>query len=147
MRFLALTLKAALLMMGAGFAWGIFSLLGKASDSPIVVTANSFFGAAPFALLLIVFQHNHINMDKTGVIYALLSGCLATAIGNVIWYWVRLRMTTIAAAAVQICVPLLSAAFGVLLLGEHLTNKSAMSGLVVLGGLVLVTLTVQRKAI
>ena len=138
-------LYSALLMMIAGFAWGSFSLLGRSSDSAIVVTASSFFGAVPFALFLIVFQNNHLNIDKTGVIYALLSGCLATAIGNVIWYWVRVRMTAITAAVVQISVPLLSAAFGVLLLGEHLTYASLVAGLVVLGGLVLVTLTVQQK--
>lgn len=135
----------AALMAIAGLAWGAFSLLGRASDSPIIGTATSFIWAVPLALALLAFQRHHIALDRAGIMYAALSGTLASAIGYAIWYWVRVRMTTISAGAVQLCVPVLSAVMGMVLLDEQMTLKGAISGLVALGGIVLITLTVKRK--
>lgn len=135
----------AALMVIAGLAWGAFSLLGRPSDSPITGTATSFIWAVPLALALMIFQRHHIMLDRTGMIYAALSGTLTSAIGNVIWYWVRVRMTTFSAGAVQLGVPLLSAVMGMALLDEQMTLKGALSGLVALAGIVVITLTVKPK--
>ncbi len=136
---------AAALMGIAGLAWGGFSLLGKANDSPIVGTATSFICAVPLALALLIFQRGHIVTDPAGTMYAVLSGSLASAIGYAIWYWVRVRMTIMSAAAVQLSVPVLSAVMGMWLLDEQMTLRGAISALVALGGVVLITLTAKRK--
>lgn len=65
-----------------------------------------------------------------GVIYALLSGSLASAIGYAIWYWVRVRMTAISAAISAD--PERSA--GGLILNEEIALRSAVSALMTLGG-------------
>ena len=39
-------------MLGAGVAWGIYSLRGKAADDPIAATAGNFMRAVPLAALL-----------------------------------------------------------------------------------------------
>lgn len=137
--------SAAALMTVAGFAWGGFSVLGRACDSPIANTAASFLWAVPLALLLMWVQRDHLSVDRWGVTYALLSGSLASAIGYAIWYWVRVRMTAISAGAVQLSVPLLSAVLGVLLLGEHISWGAGLSALVTLGGVAWVTLTAKAK--
>jgi drug/metabolite transporter (DMT)-like permease len=131
-------LGAALLMALAGFAWGGFSLLGKQGDSPVAGTTLSFLWAIPLALLLLAVQHNSLSLDTTGVVYALLSGSLASGVGYALWYWVRVRMAAITAGAVQLSVPVLSALFGALLLGEAITGKEAVSALIVLAGIALV---------
>ncbi|MPS44136.1 MAG: DMT family transporter [Stenotrophomonas sp.] len=138
-------LGAAALMALAGFAWGGFSLLGKKGDSPISGTASSFLLAIPFSLGLLLIPSEAVRVDRAGVIYALLSGSLASGVGYVIWYWVRIRMATITAGAVQLSVPVLSAIFGALFLEEKITLRGATSALVVLGGIAMVTLTTKRK--
>jgi drug/metabolite transporter (DMT)-like permease len=138
-------LGAAALMALAGFAWGGFSLLGKLGDSPISGTAGSFLIAIPFSLALILIPNQAIRVDQSGAIYALLSGSLASGVGYAIWYWVRVRMAAITAGAVQLSVPILSAVFGALILDEKITPKGAISALIVLGGIALVTLTTKRK--
>src|SRR6185437_1392177 len=45
-------LTGALLMLGAGIAWGIYSLRGKHGGDPLKVTAGNFLRAAPMALIL-----------------------------------------------------------------------------------------------
>lgn len=138
-------LGPAALMGIAGLAWGGFSLLGRAGDSPIIGTANSFILAVPLALALLFFQREQIALDSAGAMYAALSGSLTSAIGYTIWYWVRVRMTIISAGAVQLSVPVLSAVMGVLMLGEQITLQGAISALATLGGVFLITLTAKRK--
>jgi drug/metabolite transporter (DMT)-like permease len=135
---------AAMLMAAAGFAWGGFSLLGKTGGAPIVNTASSFICTVPLAAVLLLVQGGQLRFDWTGAIWALLSGSVTSALGYAIWYWVRVRLTAISAGAVQLSVPVISALLGVLLLGETLTLKSAVSALAVLGGIAWVTFTARR---
>lgn len=138
-------LHAAALMALAGFAWGGFSLLGRASGEPVASTAASFLYALPLALALLLAGAGQMRLDPAGVLYALLSGCLASAIGYAIWYWVRVRMTAIGAGAVQLSVPIVSALFGVLLLGERVSARGALCALATLAGVGWVMLTARRR--
>jgi drug/metabolite transporter (DMT)-like permease len=134
-------------MAVAGCAWGGFSLLGRASGaSPVANTTASFVLSVPFALVLLGTWHAHLVLDWTGVLYALLSGSLASALGYAIWYRVRSRLTAISAGAVQLSVPVLSAALGVLLLHERLALRSIAAALVTLAGVAWVTWTASPSA-
>ena len=64
-------LLGALLMLGAGIAWGIYSLRGKAAGNPLQVTAGNFLRAAPMAVLLSIAMAGSISMDSKGIVYAL----------------------------------------------------------------------------
>lgn len=139
-------LTSAILMMFAGMAWATFSLVGKSDELPLLGTANSFYLAMPFALLLIACQHMHLHIDQLGVIYALISGGMASALGYAIWYWVRVRLTSISAALLQISVPLLSALLGVLLLDEHLSIRSAAFAMVIFIGLSVVMFSAKARS-
>jgi len=72
-----------------------------------------------------------------GVLLAIASGALASGIGYAIWYHAVARLTTNAAATVQLSVPLLAAGAGVLLLGEPLTLRLMIASLLILGGIYL----------
>lgn len=136
----------AALMALAGFAWGAFSLLGKASGAPVANTAASFLWALPPALLLLVCAGRAgLRLDPAGVAYALASGSVTSGIGYAVWYWVRTRLTAIAAGAMQLSVPVISALLGVLVLGEHVAARSALAGLATLAGVAWVTLTARQR--
>ncbi|MDM8355045.1 DMT family transporter [Pandoraea communis] len=132
-------LLPALLMALAGIAWGGFSLLGRGSNAPVGSTASSFIWAVPLAGVLLFASPGGLRADGAGLGYAALSGALASALGYAIWYWVRVRMTAIAAGSLQLSVPVLSALLGMLVLGEHLALRSWLAGAVVLLGVVITT--------
>ncbi|WP_428239573.1 DMT family transporter [Gynuella sp.] len=138
----------SVLMLVAGLAWGGFSVLGRDSGAALVSTANSFILAVPLSLLLLWQQWDRLEINVIGAGYALLSGCVTSALGYVIWYWVRTRMAAITAGTVQLTVPILSAILGLLLLDETLTLRSILaSGVVLLGvGLTIWTTRAAKKA-
>ncbi|GAB3460829.1 DMT family transporter [Massilia terrae] len=135
---------AAILMAIAGAAWGGFSLLGKAADSPMGMTTASFLWTVPLALALSLVQGSHRNLDWSGAQYAVVSGSITSALGYALWYWVRVRITAISAGAVQLCVPLLSAMLGWIFLGEKLAPERLVSGLAVLSGIAWVTVAARK---
>jgi drug/metabolite transporter (DMT)-like permease len=132
-------LGGALLMLGAGFAWGVYSLRGRQAVDPAGVTAGNFLRAVAFALLLALAMWRDRSMDASGAAYAIASGALASGVGYVIWYAALPRLQPTSAAIVQLSVPLLAAAGGVLLLGEPLSLRLVLASIAILGGIALVT--------
>src|SRR4051794_35277458 len=49
-------LSGSVLMLGAGVAWGIYSLRGRSTTDAIDATTGNFLRAVPFALLLVVIS-------------------------------------------------------------------------------------------
>lgn len=133
------------LMLAAGLAWGGFSLLGRAGSSPVAGTAASFVLAAPLALALLALPRHHLLLDARGLTYALLSGCVTSALGYIVWYWVRVRMAAITAGTVQLSVPVLSAVLGLVVLGETMSARSAVAACVVLLGVALTTRSTRAR--
>lgn len=133
------------LMLAAGFAWGIYSLRGRrggvagASD-PTQTTAENFLRAVPFTLALSAIALPWMSFDVTGVIYALISGALASGVGYAIWYTALRGLSGTQAATVQLIVPVLAASGGILLLGERPTERLAIAALAILGGIWLMIL-------
>lgn len=138
-------LAGALLMLGAGVAWGIYSLRGKRGGDPLKVTAGNFVRAAPMALILSLFLSRNLSLDPAGVGYAFLSGALASGVGYAIWYTALPFLKSTTAATVQLSVPILAAAGGVFFLGEPLTFRLLGASVAILGGIALVILMGERK--
>ena len=109
-----------ILMLGAGVAWGVYSLRGKTGGDPIVATAGNFLRAVPFAAVLSVVLLKSARLDLAGLGYAVVSGALTSGLGYVIWYGALPGLKAAGAATVQLSVPVLTAAAGILLLGEQL---------------------------
>jgi drug/metabolite transporter (DMT)-like permease len=137
-------LGAALLMLGAGIAWGIYSLRGKGAGNPLRATAGNFLRAAPMAALLSLVMLGSANFARAGVGYAIASGALASGIGYAIWYTALPGLKATGAATVQLSVPVLAAAGGIAFLGEQLTLRFVLASAAVLGGIALVI--VERRA-
>jgi drug/metabolite transporter (DMT)-like permease len=138
-------LPGALLMLGAGIAWGIYSLRGKHGGDPLQVTTGNFLRAAPMALILSLCLLRHASPDPAGLGYAFLSGALASGVGYAIWYTALPHLQATTAATVQLSVPILAAAGGVFFLGEPLTLRLLVASIAILGGIALVILMGRRK--
>ena len=133
-------LAGSVFMLGAGLAWGIYSLRGKAAGNPLRVTAGNFLRAAPIAAALSVFMMNGAALDHAGIGYAVLSGALASGIGYAVWYAALPALKATQAAIVQLSVPVIAALGGILFLGEPLTLRLALTSAAILGGIALVIL-------
>jgi len=129
---------AALLMILSGIAWGAYSLLGRGIRDPLAATAGNFIRALPMGAVLCLLMLPGLEWDRAGVIYALLSGGLTSGIGYALWYAVLPRLAATQAASIQLSVPLLTVLAGSLLLGEALTGRLVITGLAILGGIVMV---------
>lgn len=138
-------LEGALLMLGAGVAWGVYSLRGKGAGDALQVTTGNFVRAAPMAVLLSLALLNRASFDPAGAGYAMLSGALASAVGYVIWYTALPHLPSTTAATLQLSVPVLAALGGVFFLGEALSLRLLVSSVAIIGGVALVVLVGQRK--
>src|SRR5438309_2966832 len=83
---LAPPLSGSILMLGAGVAWGIYSLRGKGEKNPASVTAGNFARAVPFAAVVSIVFLPRLHLDLAGVAYAIISGAITSGLGYVIWY-------------------------------------------------------------
>jgi drug/metabolite transporter (DMT)-like permease len=137
-------LIGSILMLGAGLAWGIYSLRGKREKNPASVTAGNFLRAVPFAAVVSITFVPWAHFDLAGVSYAIVSGAITSGLGYVIWYSVLPDLKAASAATVQLSVPMLAAAGGILLLGEPLTLRYLLASITILGGIALVVLEKNR---
>jgi drug/metabolite transporter (DMT)-like permease len=131
-------LDAAVLMLGAGIAWAVYSLRGKGGGDPLGATAGNFLRAAPMAALLSVVMLRSHSFDLAGMCYAIASGALASGVGYAIWYTALPALKASGAATVQLSVPVLAATGGIIFLGEQITLRFVVASIAVLGGIALV---------
>jgi drug/metabolite transporter (DMT)-like permease len=126
---------SAALMALAGFAWGIYSLRGRGAQDPLAQTTSNFVRAVPMVAAVSVLAFPRLHVQPTGVLLAVASGALASALGYVVWYAALRTLTATRAAAVQLSVPVLAAAGGVVFLAEAVSLRLVLSAVMVLGGI------------
>lgn len=136
-------LGSAALMLGAGVAWGIYSLHGRRAGDSARVTAGNFLRAAPVALV-VTLVWSHLPLDPKGMMYAILSGALTSGLGYTIWYAVLPSLGSTTAAIVQLSVPVIATLGGSTLLGEPLTGRVILASGATLGGIAIVILARRR---
>ncbi|MDE2579010.1 MAG: DMT family transporter [Hyphomicrobiales bacterium] len=128
----------AALMLAAGAAWGVYSLIGRTAGDPFLATSGNFLRAAPMAAALaLAFGFRH-GLDMQGLYYAALSGGIASGLGYVIWYAALPGLSATQAASVQLSVPVIATIGGALLLGEAISSRQIGAALAILGGIALV---------
>lgn len=131
-------LGGALLMLSAGIAWGVYSLRGRGVADPAAATAGNFLRAAPLSLLLSAALLAQQRLDGPGMLYAVLSGAIASGIGYAVWYAALRGLTATRAASVQLSVPVIAALAGVLFLHEPISLRLLLASAAILGGIALV---------
>ena len=131
---------AALSMALAGTAWGAYTLLGRVATRPLATTAGNFVRAAPLALALAIwaaFSTTTLRLTPSGVELAAASGLVASGLGYTLWYAALPSLTAARAALLQLSVPVIAAAAGVLFLDEPPTLRLAACSAAILGGIAL----------
>ena len=139
-------LFGALMMIGAGAAWGVYSVRGKGAGDPTRVTAGNFALAVPITLGFSLLMLQDVSFDVAGVGYAAVSGALTSALGYALWYSVVPQLRAYSAATVQLSVPVIVAIGGVFLLDEPITLRLVLASSAVLGGIALVIIERRRLA-
>ena len=128
----------SVLMLGAGVAWGVYSLRGKAAGDPTRVTAGNFLRAVPIALVLSAALWSRASVGGAGLAYAIASGALTSGIGYAVWYSALPELKATQAATVQLSVPVIAALGGIALLGESPSLRLVLASVLILGGIALV---------
>ena len=135
-------LLAGIIMVTAGIAWGVYSLLGKKSKSALFATSGNFIYASmlciPLVGCLLSLNSNVLVFDNNGALLALMSGILASGCGYAIWYSVLPVIKSTTAATVQLSVPVIATLMGWAILGEQLSIQVVIASVMTLGGIYLV---------
>ena len=133
---------AAALMLLAGVAWGIYSVLGRSAGEPIAATGGNFLRSVPFAALLALAAARNESVDYSGAFYAVLSGAVTSGLGYVLWYAALPALRATSAATIQLSVPAIAAIGGAVLLAEPITARALLASAAILGG---IALTINKK--
>ena len=124
----------ALLMHGGGISWGVYSLRGRGRGDARRESAGNFARAVPMAAAISVMMVRSAHVEARGLTLAVVSGAITSGLGYAIWYTVLPSLRATSAATVQLSVPAIAAIGAVLLLGEPITLRLALSASAVLGG-------------
>jgi drug/metabolite transporter (DMT)-like permease len=144
-------LVSIILMSLAGVGWGIYTLAGKTSSNALQsTTANFGFSSLVilWALSLLVLIPNaltQVSITEQGLIYAVISGSVASGVGYSLWYYVVKKLNTVVASIAQLSVPVIATLGGVLLLSEPVTMQFIVSSTVILLGISLVLVAPKLK--
>lgn len=138
-------LLSAALMILAGIAWGFYTLRGRGSANPLADTAGNFARSVPFVLLAALPFYAQVHLSTKGVLLAVLSGAVASGIGYAVWYTALRFHTATRAAVLQLSVPAIAAAGGVLFLAESLSPRLIVASVLILGGIGLVIFGKKNK--
>jgi drug/metabolite transporter (DMT)-like permease len=133
-------LLGAMLMLGSGLAWGLYSLLGRDVVDPAIITAGNFMRAVPLTIALSLVASGHASVDLLGTADAVMSGAVASGLGYAFWYALLPSLRPLSASVIQLSVPVIASIGGVLLLSEALTPRLLLASVAILGGIALVLL-------
>ena len=134
------SLTGFILMAISGVAWGIYTIKGKGSETPLLDTATNFLKTLPFIILLTLITFYNSELSTRGIILAATSGAITSGLGYAIWYAVLKNITVIQAAISQLLVPIIASIAGVLFTNEIITTKLLIASLLILGGILVLTL-------
>lgn len=134
-----------LLMIVAGLCWAAYTLIGRGSTSPLADTAGNFIRSAPIAIVILVVGFATHGITPLAALYAVASGALASGVGYAVWYAVLPALSRTRAAIVQLTVPAIAAAGGVLFIGEALSPRLVLATIGIVGGVALALTAAGRR--
>ena len=123
------------LMAVAGIAWGVYSIRGRTESDALASTASNFMLTVPMVAVLTLVTFTGADISTHGITLAIVSGAITSGIGYVIWYAALEYLSAIQAALVQLSVPAIATAGGVVLLLEPLSLRLLIASALVLGGI------------
>ncbi len=138
------SLIRSILMALAGIAWGFYTLRGKKSENPLADTTGNFVRTIPFVILVTLPFIYQLKLSPKGILFAVLSGAIASGIGYSVWYIALKYHTATRAAILQLSVPVLVAIGGLIFLSEIISLRLILASSLILGGIGLVILGRNR---
>lgn len=161
------TLGAALIAGkpdGASSPWGVALSIGalflflawlltlrRAPPAPnaMAIPAVSIIVAAATVLPIALVMHGPPKLDLSASVWTaiLAQGVLATLLATAAWQYGAARVGAASAGVFINIEPLIGAACGVLLFGDHLTAALLAGGLLIIGGSLLVVLGEKKAAL
>lgn len=127
-------IASAVAMIVAGLAWAGYTILGQAEGDAIAASAGNFVLCVPLVAIALVWSEIG-NVTAAGVTIAVIAGAATSGLGYALWYSVLPRLPTTTAAIAQLSVPVFAVVAGIILLGEPLTIRLLLAGVLVLGGI------------
>lgn len=145
------SLQGAGLMVASGLCWSGFTLLGKQVSSPILATKQGFIVASVMVLAVATLSHALFDLPSmltsSGVVYALLSGVIASGLGYYLWYRLLPNIDVLQASLMQLSVPAIALFLGWGLLAETPTLLSLLATVLILTGIALTTWAKSRLSV
>ena len=131
----SISLPGMALMTAAALGWGVYSLVGRRVANPLKSTAWNFTYALPFALVVWLVSGNGIAPSTNGLILAVVSGAVTSALGYALWYQVLPRIGASIGALAQLSVPVIALVAGAMLLNESIPSSAIIASVLILGGI------------
>jgi len=137
------TLPGVALMAATGTSWGLYSVHGRGARDSQGYTFSTFLVVGAFSLalapILWVTAPDALSIAVTwdGLGLALFMGMVSTALSYILWNATLRRIRASQGGVVQLTVPVLASAMGIVLLGEHLTATLVLGAAAVLAGIYL----------
>ena len=128
-------------------AWLLVLRRAPAAPNAMAIPAVSIIVAAATILPIAFFMHGAPRLDLSAPVWAAVvaQGVLATLLATAAWQYGAARVGAASAGVFINIEPLMGAACGVLLFGDHLTAALLAGGLLIVGGSFAVVLG-ERKA-
>lgn len=130
-----------LLMAISGIAWGIYTLKGKQSKTPLVDTYFNFLLTLPFIIIITIYMFPTLNFTYSGVLLAIISGGVTSGLGYALWYSAIKHFTSIQSGVFQLFVPIIAAVGGIFIVDDPFTISLLISASLILIGIYLTLLT------
>ncbi|PSL20228.1 DMT family transporter [Shimia abyssi] len=124
----------AVMMVGAGIGWGVYSLQGRKERDATQATAMNFLCAVPIAAVLAVGLAGPGAVSAGAVALAVVSGGITSGLGYALWYQLMPQLGASRAAVAQLSVPVIALAGGMATLGEPLTLRFVGAAVLVIAG-------------
>lgn len=138
------SLISSFLMIIAGIAWAVYTVLGKSTSNALFNTTDNFLKATLFTIIFYIFFIDSTFITTNGILLAIISGSITSAIGYMIWYFVLPQLQIITASIVQLIVPIIAIFLSVLILDEKLTFTLIVSSIIILSGIII---TLKTKTV
>jgi drug/metabolite transporter (DMT)-like permease len=129
--------ESSALMVSAGAAWGFYTLRGRGGANPLAETTGNFLRSVPMVAAVTLPFLYQTHLSPKGILFAVLSGAVASGMGYSVWYAALKHHTATRAAILQLSVPALAAAGGVIFLSEVVSARLLLASGLILGGIAL----------
>lgn len=134
-----------LLMTTAGVAWAFYTLKGQGATDPLSATNANFLRTLPFIFILFLLSYPSTIYTWQGILLAIVSGALASALGYYCWYLALPGLSITVASVIQLSVPVIAALGGVIFMAESISLDFIISAALVSTGILLVVFAKHRK--